>query len=1105
MKKKNTKRIAYAVMAVSILSLYCMPPVEAIAQEVIIVNLSENEKEVATIVESGNCGDNLTWTLDSDGCLRINGTGEMWNWSFSSPWYDICKNIKSIIIGINVTSIGDYAFQGFENLTSITIPDSVTSIDDSAFRDCTSLTSITIPDSVTNIGCDAFCRCKSLTSINIPDSVMSIGESAFAFCENLTSITIPDGVASIEDYTFEDCTNLISITIPDSVTNIGRAAFCRCKSLTSIIIPNKVWRIESGAFAQCTSLTNIIIPDSVIIIDDSAFFRCTSLTSITIPESVTTINSSAFGDCTNLINITILGKVEEFRKAVFAGCTSLTSITIPDSVTWIRDYAFRSCSNLTDIYYTGTEKRWKSIRIDDYNDPLYKATKHYNSSASTTPVKPEVDPKIEDVGKYLKEYQAAMDNYVKAIQNASNNDKKTADKLKTGEQGYLALKEYDQKQSSRMITFAGFSLVPKEAQEDTYEVLYKFLKNSMEAAEKESIISFDIDKSKSMIEIEASMVNKIYDAVRKGCESPDKGIGTHGYTVNLNICGGIFNVGFGQITITNGNKKYTAVYCSNKETVAKVMNLYQQDLCSEVKKQYKDACLSLWRYFLDKSTIQSITNEMLEDKLGNFTEEIQKMGYGNLIKDAEIVKESYESIKEVTAMFSTSKRAVLENTAAEYLSENDKKNSKLLLKAIKQQTITDKEVKNATVSRAMDVLENARKKAESALYDYIYDADTLQGIGEQSFFNNLKITFSCPVNVDVVDNETQQVVGYVHDGEVYSDGSIEVDYSYDMKTVILPKEHEYSFILTGTDEGTMQILYTDIEDGEEKAYTAFYDVPLTEGITYTQKIDLVEIPEDTSMFPVLQSEDGTLNASEYYTAEDEARYVTIITNDVEGGTCSGDGNYTKGDSVLLNAIAAEGYQFVGWYEDDVLISCQDSLRFPAMEDRVLSAKFEKELSEFTRSKWAISDAYSENAKFWTYEDDNCLQIELSLYTEIQNPKAVFYYSNNVENELSLKSDDGIHYLMNDVSTQDLKSIALYDSNSDEIATLNYNNYLLGDATGDNSIDILDVITLNKAILGKETLTQEQVSAIDFNGNGKPDSEESLMLLKYIVGLITTLI
>ena len=66
------------------------------------------------------------------------------------------------------------------------------------------------------------------------------------------------------------------------------------------------------------------------------------------------------------------------------------------------------------------------------------------------------------------------------------------------------------------------------------------------------------------------------------------------------------------------------------------------------------------------------------------------------------------------------------------------------------------------------------------------------------------------------------------------------------------------------------------------------------------------------------------------------------------------------------------------------------------------------------------------------------------------------------------------------------------------------NFKQGDASGDGEVDILDVITVNKAILGKETLTETQLKAIDFNGNSKPDSEEALTLMKYIVGLVTSL-
>ena len=268
-------------------------------------------EEETTIIDSGSCGTNLTWELDSEYTLTISGEGEMEDYSLfsSAPWYSSYRtSIKEVVIEDGVTSIGNYAFHYCKVLTSITIPDGVTSFGGYAFRGCSSLTDISIPDSVTSIGNNAFRNCSSLTSISVPDGVTSIGGYAFRGCSSLTSISIPDGVTSIGNNAFYGCSSLTSISIPDGVTSIEHQTFSDCSSLTSITIADGVTSMGYEAFRNCSSLTSISIPDGVTSIGNNAFYGCSSLTGVMIPDSVTSISSSAFSRCSNLTKVCLLGE-----------------------------------------------------------------------------------------------------------------------------------------------------------------------------------------------------------------------------------------------------------------------------------------------------------------------------------------------------------------------------------------------------------------------------------------------------------------------------------------------------------------------------------------------------------------------------------------------------------------------------------------------------------------------------------------------------------------------------------------------------------------------------------------------------------------------------
>ena len=179
----------------------------------------------STVIDKGECGDKVYWTLYSDGKLYISGEGDIEDYNvaynYNSPWY-LKLNINTVNISNGITRIGDCAFDGL-GITSITIPDSVTSIGNDAFGDCENLTDITIPDSVTSIGEGAFRNCKSLTSITIPDSVTSIGECAFMYCDNLTIYGYKNTAA--EEYALNNGFEFINLaeerTLTDKATSIS--------------------------------------------------------------------------------------------------------------------------------------------------------------------------------------------------------------------------------------------------------------------------------------------------------------------------------------------------------------------------------------------------------------------------------------------------------------------------------------------------------------------------------------------------------------------------------------------------------------------------------------------------------------------------------------------------------------------------------------------------------------------------------------------------------------------------------------------------------------------------------------------------------------------
>ena len=151
--------------------------------------------------------------------------------TIDSRAFAVCSGLTSVTIPNSVTSIRDGAFKGCNKLVNVIInSNSIISKEYSSTFNLSNIfgsqvKSYIIGDDVTAIGNYAFKGCSSLTSVTIGNSVTSIGNYAFSGCNNLTSVTVGNSVKTIGVYAFNGCSKLNSVTLPDNIDNIYSSIF----------------------------------------------------------------------------------------------------------------------------------------------------------------------------------------------------------------------------------------------------------------------------------------------------------------------------------------------------------------------------------------------------------------------------------------------------------------------------------------------------------------------------------------------------------------------------------------------------------------------------------------------------------------------------------------------------------------------------------------------------------------------------------------------------------------------------------------------------------------------------------------------------------------
>ena len=273
------------------------------------------------------------------------------------------SNLKSIVFGDSLNTIGERALYNCTKITSVNIPSKVSTIGDEAFSDCSGLISMDLSN-ISDIGKKAFYKCSNLRTVYLPSEMNEIGDEAFSGCGSLKTLVLPERIKRIGAKAFyDDHNHWEKITLPSTASEIGEYAFYYCWGFDTISIPDGVVKIGDGTFSLC--LVNVLyIPSCVDTIGKRAF-DCAELSEIHIQEGLKYIGDRAFADNYNFSTIVLPSTLTGMGEEVFSGCDNLKWIYCMQTTPPVVEHSLFSYDS--DMY------SWCTLYVPDGSEEAYKS------------------------------------------------------------------------------------------------------------------------------------------------------------------------------------------------------------------------------------------------------------------------------------------------------------------------------------------------------------------------------------------------------------------------------------------------------------------------------------------------------------------------------------------------------------------------------------------------------------------------------------------------------------------------------------------------------------------------------------------------------------
>ena len=899
-----------------------------------------------------------------------------------------CHDLEEVIIPDGVVFIGKGAFMS-SPLKEIDIPKSVETIDEYAFASCSKLESVEIGNQIgideiyTKIGKAAFKGCSNLSRLYMGENVRTIKDEAFSSC-GLKTVIIPNNTKVINDYAFLGCSDLEYIRIGYGLSKLGEDVFRWCQSLKNIYVQegNEYFFTANGSFYGNEEMLfgngELEYDENGVVTkvyENSDLIWCPRINEeeiVTIPEGVKRIKSYAF-------------------QYTFLPTYNVNSLYINKDLGIIEDNVFDIDAKV-DIYYNGTETQWNRIKGAKTWSWTKGATNYYYCNGLTLHF---LDPEavyghlyisgdmIDGIETEFKESWFEDNSYY-------NHDlaKLCSEMVVMGYHADELDHPYDLYKSLEELGFSDWRYNMKTGRDQQN---YFFASKSIRKAGKDYNLVFcgcigshgkqwnsDFDPwgvGSSTVGHDTSSLNHkgFIDAKNYIRENLSDYFNENNYDKDNTI-----------LLLTGHSRgaaaaNLLAAEILDKETFVTADNLLAYTFatpnctCSQQRfdAKYYDNCIynivfptdfvtkvlpTSWgygKYGITRS-LPTKTNDiyynvhkenmlkkykLLNNGDDNFKdydngeETVANVIY-NMTQDIKNLPEYYNNYYGLSGVIRFSLYGFFQNVICPFVNGSDTTWAKIMagIGLIHGCDLFK------TIIKFFKENQNDCPRFKDAHKAETYCAFMLALDSKEVVLRNEYVgKVNCPVDIEITEKESGEVVGRIVNNTVDEEiaakpNSVVMTVDGDEKEFWLPGNGEYDVRLIGNDNGVMDYTVREIDpDTGETNRVNYYNVPVEKDKAYT------DFFTSEKAFVITAENGSELTPDEAFNSENEVSYSVTVT--AEGsGTASDSLTVPSGDYVTLTASPVES-EFLGWYQNDTLVSTDLEYRFRPTEDISLTAKF----------------------------------------------------------------------------------------------------------------------------------------------------------------------